>query len=328
MSFMQGSALPDVTTTKTTDEQAPGYYTDYLESLSTAAQSPLGKTGQELVAGLDPYQDLGYGMTEQAAKSYIPGLTSAQQIAGQATGVTPERISQFMDPYQQSVVDEMARLSAQNVQRNVLPQLKAGFVGSGGLGGQRYAGALGQGLADIQLGLQGQQAELLSKGYQNAVRSAFDQLEAEREAAGLQSKLAGLSQELGLASTGALSKAGAERQAYQQSLIDAPLSTAMNAAQIMRGYQIPLTTVEKEVGPKAGAYRQSDFEQIAGILSLIGAFGGQGGKDTSKIQFAGMGLKDVIDAAKELFPESPYGSDITGNEGYVGSSQAGEYGTS
>lgn len=328
MSFMQGSPLPNVTTTRTTDQQAPDYYTDYLKGLSAAGETALGKTGDQLVAGLDPYQDLGYDMTQTAASSYIPGLTSAQQIAGQATGVTPERITQFMNPFQQNVIDEMTRLSAQNVQRNVLPQLKAGFVGSGGLGGQRYAGALGQGLADIQLGLQGQQAGVLQKGYQDAVRSSFDQLAAEREAAGLQSDLARQGQELGLTASGALSKAGAERLAYEQSRLDAPLSTAMNVQALMRGYQMPLKTVETEVGPKSGVYGQSDFEKIAGILSLIGAYGGQGGKDTSKLQFAGIGLEDVLNFGKQLFPGSNYGTDITGDQGNVDASQAGEFGTS
>lgn len=328
MSFLQGSPLPNVTTTRTTDEQGPDYYTDYLKGLSAAGETALGRTSDQLVAGLDPYQDLGYDMTQTAASSYIPGLTSAQQIAGQATGVTPERITQFMNPFQQNVIDEMTRLSAQNVQRNVLPQLKAGFVGSGGLGGQRYAGALGQGLADIQLGLQGQQAGVLQKGYQDAVRSSFDQLAAERGAAGLQSDLARQGQELGLTASGALSKAGAERLAYEQSRLDAPLSTAMNVQALMRGYQMPLKTVETEVGPKSGSYGQSDFEKIAGILSLIGAYGGQGGKDTSKFQFAGIGLKDVIDFGRELFPGSNYGTDITGDQSYIDSSQAGEFGTS
>ena len=329
MSFLQGSPLPDVTTTRTTDQQAPEYYTDYLSSLAGAAEAPLGKTGRELIAEYDPYQDLGYDLMPQIAASYVPGLTSAQQLASGATGVTPERISQFMDPYRQNVVDEMARLSAQNVQRNVLPQLKAGFVGSGGLGGQRYASALGQGLSDIQLGLQGQQAAALSKGYSDALRAAFDQLSAERSAATLQADLAAQGQELGLIGAGDLTKAGAERQAYEQSMIDAPLKTAMNAAQLMRGYTIPLVTEETTTGPVPGAYGLSDFEKISGILSLIGAYGGQGTDKTSGLQFAGRGLEDVLNLGKKLFsPSSGLGTDITGNQAYIDASQSGQYGSS
>jgi hypothetical protein len=81
-------------------------------------------------------------------------------------GIDATDISAFFDPYQTGVLNELDRLSAQNVQRNLLPGLKAGFVGSGGLGSQRYAGALGQSLADVELGLAGQRAGLMSKGYQ------------------------------------------------------------------------------------------------------------------------------------------------------------------
>lgn len=330
MSFMQGSPLPDVTVTRTTEQELPEFYTDYLKDIAKAAEGPLSKTGAELVAGYDPLQDLGFGQYEPAARSYVPGLSAASQLARGATGISPERISEFMDPYRQSVVDEMGRLSAQNVQRNVLPQLRAGFVGSGGLGGQRYAGALGQSLADIQLGLQGQQAQYLSKGYQDALKAAFDELSAERESAKLQADLAKLEQALGLEGAEALTKAGTARQAYEQSILDAPLKTATTASQLLRGYQIPLDTTEIEKGPKAGAYGQSDFERIAGILSLIGAYGGQGDKNTSSLTFAGRGLENVFDLGKKLFSKSsfPLGSDITGDQSYIDASQSGEYGTS
>lgn len=321
MSFMQGSPLPDVTVTKTTEQEAPKFYTDYLEDIAKATESPLSKTGAELVAGYDPLQDLGFGQYEPAARSYVPGLSAASQLARGATGISPERISEFMDPYRQSVVDEMSRLSAQNVQRNVLPQLRAGFVGSGGLGGQRYAGALGQSLADIQLGLQGQQAQYLSKGYQDALKAAFDELSAERESAKLQADLAKLEQALGLEGAEALTKAGTARQAYEQSIIDAPLKTVTTASQLLRGYQIPLDTTEIEKGPKAGAYGQSDFERIAGILSLVGAYGGAGTKDTSNLQFAGMGLDKVAKELSKAFPslfQSPGFYDYGGSDLDVG----------
>jgi hypothetical protein len=143
-------------------------------------------------------------------------------------GIDATDISAFFDPYQTGVLNELDRLSAQNVQRNLLPGLKAGFVGSGGLGSQRYAGALGQSLADVELGLAGQRAGLMSKGYQDAIANAFKQAQEERQAAGAQGELATLAQTLGLREVDALTGAGAEKQAYEQSIIDAPLKTAMN----------------------------------------------------------------------------------------------------
>lgn len=296
--FLQGKPLPDVTSTRTEAQTAPDYYTDYLTALSGEGETYLGKTGEELVAGFDPLMTKAYEGVGTAAGAYIPGLTRAQQTAEMATGVTPERISAFMDPYRSQVVDELARVSQQNVQRNVLPQLKAGFVGSGGLGSQRYAGALSQGLADIQASLQGQQSALLSKGYQDAVKNAFDQLAAERESAGLEAELAQLAQNLGLSEMEALSTMGGRKMAYEQSLIDAPLRTAENVSKLLRNYQIPLdrTTVEK--GPKPGAYGLSDFDKISGILSLIGAYGAPAG--TSDKALFGRGAAEIVDFFKKL----------------------------
>jgi hypothetical protein len=157
------------------------------------------------------------------------------------------------------------------VQRNLLPTMKAGFVGTGGLGSQRYAGALGQSMADIQAGLTGQQYGALSKGYSEALKGALDEAQLQNLAAGTQGKLAQQELDTGLTAAGALTKAGAERQGYQQSLLDAPLKTATTASGLMRGYTVPQSQVEKFVGPKAGMYSTSDLSNILGVMSMLGA---------------------------------------------------------
>jgi hypothetical protein len=233
----------------------------------------MGRTPQQMVAGFDPLQQQGYAAVPGAATAYQPGLSAAQQTAASAArGITPERISSFMNPYTQSVVDEMARLSQQNVQRSILPGLKAGFVGSGGLGSQRYAGALGQTMADIQANLTGQQAGALQSGYSSALQTALNQAQLERQAAETQGSLAGKAQEYGLLGAGALTKAGAERQAYEQSLLDAPLRVASESAKLLGGYSVPLSTTVTLKGPgQQGQYQQSPLSAISGILSLLGA---------------------------------------------------------
>jgi hypothetical protein len=175
-----------------------------------------------------------------------------------------------MDPYQKQVVDEMARLQQQNIQRSVLPSLKGAFVGRGGLGSQRYAAATGQTLADMQSSLLGQQAGALSTGYQNALKAALDEARLREAATQTQARIAGQEQELGLLGAGAMTKAGAERQAYEQAIRDYPLKQATGVAGLMRGYQMPLSSTETFVGPKAGTYQQSPLANILGVLSTLG----------------------------------------------------------
>jgi hypothetical protein len=153
---------------------------------------------------------MGYGALPAASTAAQPGMQAAQATAAQAAqGITPERIQALMNPYTSNVVDEMGRLSQQNVQRNLLPTMKAGFVGTGGLGSQRYAGALGQSMADIQAGLTGQQYGALSKGYSEALKGALDEAQLQNLAAGTQGKLADMLQTQEIAGAGALTKAGA-----------------------------------------------------------------------------------------------------------------------
>lgn len=268
MSITQGAPLPDVTVTTTRADTTPQYYEDYLTGLAKAGER--GMTAG--VAPLDILQTTGYGQVQDAAAAYKPGLTEAEQTARAAAGgLDAARIQSLMDPYRQNVVDEMARLQQQNLQRNILPSLKAGFVGQGALGSQRYAGALGQSLADMQANLTGQQYGALSKGYSEAMRAALDEAQLQNEAAKTQMALAKGAQEMGLTGAGALTKAGAERQAYEQAKIDAELKNAVTAAGLLRGFQIPTTQTETRKGPMVGAYQMSPLQQVAGLIGLIGS---------------------------------------------------------
>jgi hypothetical protein len=293
MALTQGSPLPDITQTTTRTDQAPDYYTNYLSGLSQAGQTAVARSPTQSVAGYDPMQVMGYSNLPGATTSYLPQLQAAQNTASQAAqGITPERIQALMNPYTSNVVDEMGRLSQQNVQRNLLPTMKAGFVGTGGMGSQRYANALGQSMSDVQSNLTGQQYGALSKGYSEGLKGALDEAQLQNLAAGTQGKLAQQEMDMGLTGAGALTKAGAERQAYQQSLLDAPLKTATSASGLMRGYTVPQSQTEKFVGPKAGSYGTSDLSNILGVLSVLGS--AAGGKGMSTVAGAGGSLIDML----------------------------------
>jgi hypothetical protein len=273
MSFLQGGALPNVTetTTSTTSPTSTEYGT-LLKDIAGAGSTAIGREGKDSVAGYDPMQTMGYNALPGAVNAYQPGLDAAQQTASRAAaGITPGRIQSLMNPYTTNVVNEMARLSQQNVERNLMPGMKAGFVGTGGLGSQRYANALGQSIADTQANLTGQQYGALSKGYSEALKGALDEAQLQNLAARTQGDLAKSEQQLALEGAGALTKAGAERQAYEQSILDAPMKNAKNAADLLRGYTMPGTDTKTFTGPRTrDYYQQSDLGKIGGVLSMIG----------------------------------------------------------
>ena len=292
--LFEGSAPNPVTLTASTKQEAPAYLTNYLQNLASAGMGALGTvtpgvgsaaptvtpfTSKELIADLpDFYKNL---MTPTDA-SKLPTLadltrykdaTAEALTAGKsAMDVGAADISKFYDPYQQQVIDEMQRQSDINVQRNVIPALRAlGMSGAGGAAGtKRGYDISGQALADIASTLQSQQTGARSAGFKQALEAALREQGQQASAASALGQLGSIEQQAATQGIKSLSEAGASKLAYDQSKIEAPLTRAMNVAQIMRQYQYPTTTSEsKQVLPTIMG--SSPLSQIAGLGSLIGA---------------------------------------------------------
>ena len=307
MSIFQGMAPPNVDTTKSTTSTAPGYYTDYLSGLAGAGQQALNRSPAELVAGFSPLQQQAFGNIGNVATAYQPQLQAAQDTAAMgAQGMTQQNIQNFLNPYSQNVVGEMGRLNQQNLQQNLLPSLKAGFVGTGAGGSQRNAGALAQFLAQNQANLTGQQAGELSKGFTTALGAAQQQSQLQNQAAQIQGQLAAQQQQLGLAGNKAIMDVGAQQQALDQARINSPLVQATNASALMRGYTVPTTTTEKYSGP-AAAYGPSPLAQISGLGSLLGSgFNTSGGWGNQLTNFLSKNFSNAMLNSRVGMP-----SDIT-----------------
>jgi hypothetical protein len=309
MSLFQGIAPPNVETSRTTSTTAPQYLTDYLTQLAQTGQQQLN-TGAPLIAGLPQnLQDLYSGAQSTLNRYQDPMNQSLQALQSASQGVSAGDISKFYDPYQQSVIDEMTRQSDVNVQRNLLPQLKSAFAGSGGFGSQRYAGATGQALTDVQRDLFGQQAALRSQGYKSALDAALKDRGYDIQAG---QGLYGLGQaESQAANTSlkTLGDIGTQQLGYEQSKIEAPLTRAQNVAQIMRGYTYPTTATEKSLGP-ASSYGPSPLSQIAGLGTLVGsAFGNKDALGNKFIDWLGRFGSQIPDvSAWEDLTDSGYGT--------------------
>lgn len=282
MSLFQGTAPPNVTTTDVTKVTAPQYLTDYLSKLAQAGTGALGTTtGTGADATFTPYtsdqliaempqalKDV-YANAPGALSAYKPTLDQASQMAqAGGTGITGQDISAFMNPYTQSVIGDLQRQSAQNVQRNLLPQLKSGFVGSGALGSQRYANATGQALGDVQSSLLTEQNKALQAGFNSALDAALKQKGYQIQSGQALGNIGQI--ESSAANTAAKTGAdlGTQELTYNQSLIDAPLTRAANVAKIMQGYNYPTDTSKTYTGP-ASSYGPSALAQIASLGSLF-----------------------------------------------------------
>jgi hypothetical protein len=286
MGLFQGEAPPNVQTTRETAAVAPQYLTDYLTQLAQQGQQSLGvkdpvtgaytaPTQTQLTTAGEPYVAPLSQLQKDAATNaptdlyrYQDPMNLAYSTGQEGTGVSQADISKFYNPYENAVVGGMAAQSASNVQRNLMPQLKAGFVGTGGLGGTRYANALGQTMGDVNTTLLQEQNKARSAGYQSALDAALREMSGQTQATQALGTLG--AQEQQAATTGLKTQAdiGAIEQAQTQAQINAPTTMAGNVAQVLRGYTYPTVTTEKYDGP-ASSYGPSILSQIGGLGSLV-----------------------------------------------------------
>jgi len=289
--LFEGIAPPNIETTRSTAQAAPQYLTDYLsklaqsgiESIGTMGKDAEGKpqfqryTGEQLIAPMSELQKSAYTQAPGLLGAYQSPLDEALKAGKSAMGVSPEDISRFYDPYQQQVIDEMQKQSDINLQRSVLPGLKALGVSGGQFRGSRVGDISGQALADIAANLQAQQTGARSAGFKTALDAALREQGQQVGATSALGQLGATQAAAGLGEAKGLAELGGQKTAYEQSLVEAPLTRAANVAQLLRGYSYPTTTTETFKGPST-VYGPSVFSQIAGLGTLLGAAFPAGGK--------------------------------------------------
>ena len=208
--------------------------------------SPLGLPDYQ-IAGMDPLRSSAIGLGEQLSGSYQPFIQGAkeQDLAAQqalTSGLgflqpSQENIDKFMNPYQQSVIDNtMTQLDRQADiarQGDAAKAIQAGAFGGSREGIQR---------AERDRGLQQVKADTLSKllssnygqaqkASQEAGRLSGGIGQAFGTLAGTTSDIGRLQQALGQADVSQLSQLGAMRQAQQQAGLDASRQNQMQSAQ-------------------------------------------------------------------------------------------------
>jgi hypothetical protein len=182
--------------------------------------------------------------------------------------VSQADISKFYNPYENAVVGGLGAQSATNVQRNLMPQLQAGFVGTGGLGRSTLCKRLGQTMGDVNTGLLQEQNKTRMAGYNTALDAAMKEAQLSNQASAALTGLGSAEQQA--ATTGLKTGAdiGALEQAYTQSQINAPLTMSSNVAQLLKGYTVPTGQTQTYKGP-GDVYQPSPLSQIASLGTLL-----------------------------------------------------------
>jgi hypothetical protein len=257
----QGTAPANVNTSQTTTTQAPAEYNDFLKKLGQVGTSQMAGTPQSMVAPLSNLQNAVYGTNEGQANSasLLSGALSPLQAASQTVG--SNQINNFYNPEVKALNDSLAQQTQQAVNNTVLPSLQAIGATTGSTGSSRLENATGQTLGNIAQGLTSQQNANNLAAYESAMKNALTE----------QSQLGTIGGQNMNATVSGLNEAsslGAQGQAQQQAIIDAPLKTATSAAGLIKGLTIPTSTTQTYSGP-ASSYGPSPLSQIASLASLF-----------------------------------------------------------
>jgi len=305
-SFTQGSALPNITTTQSQATAAPQFYTDYLNQI--AQQGAQAAQNAQYVGATD-LQNQAFSQVGQNVGNYQPALQSAINLAGSVGN--------------SNLYQAVGDLGEANIRRNLAPQTTAGLVGSGQFGSSRGASALGDTIANAELGITAQQQAALQQDYANRLNAS--------NALG---NLAGQTQALGLGDVNALATMGGQQQTIAQNEQNYPMQQLTNQSALLRGYTMPTSTSSSYTGPIPGAYSASPLQQIAGLgalgagisntelgKTLFGTADTTDPKTGAVIKGAsgllGKGLGSLITGTKDAYSNvfgPSYDTGLTGNE--------------
>ena len=272
--FLNNGQLPtgSTFTSKTSETVLPDWYTNYamqlLSNQQAQAAQPLQTYQGPRVAEFSPTTQQGFGMTGQAATAYQPALNTATQATqgainapgglgvaqpylGAAGQTSVANINQYMNPYNEAVVNRIGELGTRNLTENIMPQIEGRYIQAGqlGFGGRDGSGTpsgmltdTARAVRDTSADILGKQTEALRAGYTDATGLASADMSRFANLAGTAGGLGGqdltrqlsgagqlaemgtAAQTLGLTGAGALQQVGATQQGQAQKNLDVAYS--------------------------------------------------------------------------------------------------------
>ena len=214
--FTVGAEIPD--------ELKP-FYKDILGKSQALYQDSVSQgyqpyTGPSL-AEFTPEQQQAFTGLAGLQGSTAPIFQEAMQMTRDAAApITTEQIEEYMNPYQQAVVDIEKREAQKQYESQVVPQLAAQAAKIQPFGGSRQAILEGM-AADTQQRLLGDiQAKGSAQAYQDAVNLINNQRTASGQAAGQLATMAPNQFKTQLAEFGALQGVGEEKQKLAQQALN------------------------------------------------------------------------------------------------------------
>ena len=285
----QPVAGPAIATTAFPAELAP-YYKDILSKAQALYEDRTAEGYQPYqgptIAEFTPEQQQAFAGIAGLAGQQAPKFAEAEQLTKQAaTPIATADIEQFMNPYQQAVVDIEKREAQKQFEQKTLPSIRAAQVAQGAFGGTRGTLLEAQTLAEQNRLL----ADIQARGSQQAFTQALQQAEAQRaregQAAAQLATMAPQAFKAQLGELGAVQTVGEEKQRQAQ--------TALNEAykQFVEERQFPQQSLGQyqavvQAQPASQMLETVQYappppplgqQLLGGLGTLVGTYGAFGG---------------------------------------------------
>jgi len=247
MSFIFGGGGGGQTTTGSqvvTQREAPEIEARKLslyDQASKLASQPVNLPAMQVA----PITGIEQAAIQQAGQTGVGAGTVQAGIGALGMGLQAPNISQFLNPYQQFVTDEIARQGqmAQN-------QLSANAVAAGAFGGGRE----GVQRAELQRATQANIGQSLAQGFQTALGAAQTQRQQQLAAGQTLGALGAQQQAMSLADINAQLQAGALQRGIGQQQLTAQRQTALQRAyepfqriEFLKGIMTNLPTAQSTI---------------------------------------------------------------------------------
>lgn len=208
-----------------TTSDVPKWLQDYTVDLFSQQRAVSSLPYQQYqlprIAGTPEATQQAYETVQNNVGAWQPAMqnavTGTQDLANTKAY---ENVGDYMNPYNDAVLNRIAQLGARNLTENLLPGVSDQFIRSGQFGSTGM-GVFGErALRDTQENILAQQNQALQAGYQNALTASQADLARQQGALSQVADLSKAGQALSASDAAALQAIGQEQQAQQQKGLD------------------------------------------------------------------------------------------------------------
>lgn len=254
---------------------------------NAAAENLQARQDQYLQPGLSN-EMLQKGQAAYGTAGLMDVTEAAQPYLKEAAKTSAAGVEQYMNPYQEGVMNAIAKQGARNLSENLLPAVSDAFIRAGQFGGSRMGEFGERALRDTQESILNQQAQAIQQGYSQALSASQSDLARQAQLASTAGQLTGQQQS-------ALTNIGQAQTAAGQAQQQVGLSAAQNVSAAQQQALSQAQQGAAQQGQMAGLAGQLAQQQQSALTNL-GQAQAQFGQAQ---QQAGLGAAQNVSAAQQ-----------------------------